>query len=59
MNRDELKLLRTMGWETANLHLGTPDARIAQDLKRQRPRWLARGAADMVAALTRDWRMGA
>src|ERR1019366_2340676 len=53
--RDELKLLHAMGWETANLHLGTPHARIAQDLKSRRRRWLARGASGMVAALTRDW----
>jgi len=54
--RDELKLLRAMGWETANLHLGTPRAAVARDLGKRPSRWLAHGAANMVAALTQDWR---
>jgi hypothetical protein len=54
--RDELRLLRAMGWETANLHLGTPGTHVARDLARRPRSWLARGASDMVAALTRDWR---
>jgi predicted alpha/beta hydrolase len=45
-----------MGWETANLHLGTPNARVAADLKRLPKRWLERGAVQMSRAVTRDWR---
>lgn len=54
--RDELKLLHAMGWETANLHLGTAREPILRDLKRRPGRWLARGATDMMSVLTRDWR---
>jgi hypothetical protein len=54
--RDELKLLHAMGWETGNMHLGTPRAVILRDLVKRSPRWLARGASGMVAALTQDWR---
>ena len=54
--RSDLKLLRAMGWETANLHLGTTNAPIARDFTERPGRWLARGASEMVAALTRDWR---
>ena len=53
--RDELKLLQAMGWETANMHLGTR-AVIARDLARRPSHWLERGASGMVAALTQDWR---
>jgi Uncharacterized protein conserved in bacteria (DUF2252) len=55
-DRDELKLLRAMGWETANLHLGTAREAITHDLKRRPATWLARGATDMMSVLTRDWR---
>ena len=54
--RDELKLLRAMGWETANMHLGTARETITRDLKRRPARWLARGATDMITVLARDWR---
>ncbi len=56
--RDEGKLLHAMGFETANVHLGTPLAMkaILQDLKERPPRWLHEAAAKMVKAVTRDWR---
>jgi uncharacterized protein (DUF2252 family) len=56
--RDEKKLLRAMGFETANLHLGTPGARarIAAHLARQPERWLEDAANAMAQAVTRDWR---
>jgi uncharacterized protein DUF2252 len=56
--RDEWKLLRAMGWETANLHLATPRAipPIARDLRGRRPRWLERAAADMMESTIADWR---
>jgi Uncharacterized protein conserved in bacteria (DUF2252) len=56
--RDELKLLHSMGWETANIHLGTkraiPDVR--RHLKKQPAGWLQSAAEDMAAAVTKDWR---
>jgi hypothetical protein len=54
--RDEAKLLRAMGWETANLHLGTPRAPIRKDVARRRGRWLERAATDMVDAVIQDWK---
>ena len=45
--RDERKLLRAMGWETANMHLGTRRMGIGRDLKRRPRRWLERAATSM------------
>jgi uncharacterized protein (DUF2252 family) len=54
--RDELKLLRAMGWETANLHLGSRRRKIAKHLDAQKRRWLERAAEEMAAATTDDFR---
>src|SRR5262249_31824260 len=56
--RDEDRLLWTMGWETANLHLGTPSQRrrVLADLARRKTAWLPKAAARMHEAVTRDWR---
>lgn len=57
--RDESRLLHAMGFETANVHLGTPGAAraILQDLN-QRPRgWLHERAAEMVKATLKDYRV--
>jgi hypothetical protein len=54
--RDEQRLLRTMGWETANMHIGTSRAVIRADLRRRPRRWLADAALRMTDAVTRDWR---
>jgi hypothetical protein len=53
--REEFKLLRAMGWETANIHLGTHRVRLAKDLKARRSRWLERAATDMADEVVRDW----
>jgi hypothetical protein len=47
-----------MGWETANIHLGTPAQRraILTDLGRRKNAWLARTAQRMCEAVTRDFR---
>jgi hypothetical protein len=47
-----------MGWETANIHLGSPGERrrILADLRRRGDRWLTREAGRMAQALERDWR---
>lgn len=59
--RDEDKLLRMMGWETANVHLGTRGAQpgVLHDLARRGERWLPAAAQRMleqVLADFRDWR---
>ena len=56
--RDEHRLLRAMGRETANVHLGSADAAAAvrRDLKRRKGRWLHEAAQRMEAATLADWR---
>lgn len=56
--RDESKLLRAMGFETANVHLGTPRAAksILHDLSKRPADWLHEAASAMVKATTADWR---
>ncbi len=55
--RDEAKLLHAMGFETANVHLGTPRAAAAilRDLGKRRGHWLHDAAARMVKTTTEDW----
>ena len=55
--RDEYKLLQCMGFETANVHLGTAKAgrMIAQDLGHRHEHWLHDAAASMVKATIKDW----
>jgi hypothetical protein len=54
--RDEIRLLRAMGWETANVHLGTlKAAAIRRDLARRPPKWLFDAAARMTDAVGEDW----
>jgi hypothetical protein len=56
--RDESKLLRAMGFETANVHLGTRGAAkaILRDLEKRPGDWLHEAATAMVKATTKDWR---
>jgi hypothetical protein len=53
----ELRLLYAMGWETANIHLGTPSARraILTHIGKQKGKWLHRAAEEMLAAVRHDW----
>ena len=55
--RDEYRLLRAMGRETANVHLGSPAATpaIVADLARRPTRWLRASAERMAQAATADW----
>jgi len=54
--RDEIRLLHAMGFETANVHLGSQKARAIQaDLKKRGNGWLSHAAEEMVKAVTRDW----
>jgi Uncharacterized protein conserved in bacteria (DUF2252) len=57
--RDEMKLLFAMGWETANIHLGSRSAvkQIRRHLDRQKQDWLSAAARGMADAVTRDWRV--
>ncbi|HEX3540946.1 MAG TPA: DUF2252 family protein [Acidimicrobiales bacterium] len=56
-DRDEALLLRAMGHELANVHLGTPEAagKIVADLDGRRPGWLAAAAQRMAADTVGDW----
>ena len=56
--RDEQRLLYFMGWETANVHLGSPKAveAIRRDLAKRPASWLHNAAKGMVKAVTRDWK---
>ncbi len=55
--RDESKLLRTMGFETANVHLGTKGAArtVRADLKQRPGDWLHESVKAMVKAVKKDW----
>ena len=57
--RDETRMMRAMGWETANIHLGTrPTVKaVLNDLKGRKPNWLRKYAEKMVAATLKDWEM--
>jgi Uncharacterized protein conserved in bacteria (DUF2252) len=55
--RDEARLLYDMGWETANIHFGSPNVipKIKKDLAKRRGRWLHKAAKTMFNATTEDW----
>jgi hypothetical protein len=54
---DDLRLLRAMGRETANIHLGSKDAipAVRDDLSRRSPKWLFHCATAMADATRKDW----
>jgi hypothetical protein len=54
---NELRLLNAMGYETANIHLGTPTARkaILRHIDKQKPKWLHQAAEQMLQATRADW----
>ena len=54
--KDESKLLHAMGWETANVHLGSGRGKeVLADFVKRRGDWLHSAAAQMVAATKSDW----
>ncbi len=57
--RDETRMMRAMGWETANIHLGTRAAvkDVLEDLKERKPGWLRKSAQKMVDVTLNDWEM--
>jgi len=53
---DGIRLLHAMGWETANVHLGSAKARaLAADLKARPRGWLYRAAKKMEKAVIADF----
>ena len=55
--RDEERLLYYMGWETANIHLGSVKSKaLLADLKKRKPKWLGKSAGAMVKATQADWK---
>ena len=55
--RDELRLLRAMGWETANIHLGSVKPRILEaDLKKRPRAWLYQAARAMEKSVLADFK---
>jgi len=54
----EIKLLRAMGWEVANIHLGTRTAvkPILAHLKKQKGKWLHGASAAMLETVRDEWK---
>ncbi len=57
--RDERVLLESMGFELANIHLGTPRAvkAILADLDKRSKSWLFRAARRMTRVTRKDWKV--
>lgn len=57
-DREEERLLYAMGWETANIHLGSREkiALVKKDLGARRGRWLHKAAKAMAEATRQDWK---
>jgi hypothetical protein len=57
-NHDEVKLLRSMGRELANVHLGSRGtiAAVRRDLRKRKSNWLQQATEVMVAATLKDWK---
>jgi hypothetical protein len=56
---EELRLLHAMGWETANIHLGTKSARktILNHLKKLKGKWLKQASEAMTQSVRNDWKL--
>lgn len=56
--RDEYRILHNMGWETANVHLGSKKSitAIRRDLAKRPARWLRAAAKAMAKETRRDWK---
>ncbi len=53
---DAARLLYSMGWETANVHLGSVKSRVIEaDLKKRKAGWLHRASLAMVESVHHDW----
>jgi len=51
------RLLYDMGWETANMHFGSPKAipSVKRDLAARRAKWLHKASKAMFKATLKDW----
>jgi hypothetical protein len=55
--RDEIRLLRAMGYETANIHLGSVKPRVLREDLRSRPNgWLSDSAQRMKESILKDFK---
>ena len=56
--RDEFNLLRSMGRETANVHVGSArqTKKILQHLEKTNATWLSATAKQMARAVLKDWK---
>jgi hypothetical protein len=56
--RDEFKLLRSMGREAANVHIGSGHQikKIMKHLEEAEPSWLYEAAKQMAKAVAKDWK---
>lgn len=56
--RDEMRILKAMGEETANVHFGpqVDVAEVRRDLKRRPESWLINAARKMAETIQRDWK---
>jgi len=55
--KEESRLLHAMGWETANLHVGSGHTKeVTADLKKRPGNWLHRAASSMVESTEKDWK---
>jgi hypothetical protein len=57
-DRDEETLVRAMGVEAANVHLGSKRriVNVLKDLGRRRSNWLVSAAKQMAKAMSSEWR---
>jgi len=55
--RDEERLVYYMGWETANIHLGSRKAlsAVKRNIARRKDRWLHKAAKSMRKVTLDDW----
>lgn len=55
----EMRLLHAMGWESANVHLGTRTARklVLRHIQKQKARWLHVASEEMLTAVREDWKV--
>lgn len=53
-----MRLLTAMGFETANIHLGTRNARrsILAHMNKQKRKWLHQATEKMLGAVRDDWK---
>ena len=57
--RDERRMMHAMGWETANIHLGTRAKvkDVLKDLQDRKESWLKKSAEKMADVTIREWEM--